>query len=680
MENPRSNLTAASAGAPGSMAGDPAEKVSKRPAGSGSFFALAVWLGLAVGVIELLLVCIDLTFDPTRRLQLRLLNRHYLWMIPAAELIYFGACGVFLGFCARFWPKAARPIAAYLLCGLAALELIVYVRDLHRLTYILLACGFASLAAPFVRAKIRHRPLRPGGALCSFIALIAALACFSYGRALVREHRACARLGQAPAGAPNVLLIVLDTVRADALSLYGYARDTSPNLARLARRGVRFDRARATAPWTLPAHASIFTGRWPHELDVDSHRPLDGRYRTLAEALGAMGYVTAGFVANPLFCHADYGLARGFLHYEDIPVSFLEVIRAPLLGERVVKAIDFARYRLFEWIGEERLVRVLGDDARDSYWRTRERKNAARINRDALNWISAQEPGRPFFVFLNYFDTHDPYVPPRGAGGRFGRIPSSPEERAVIRLWTSPESDHNQPRALIEMARDCYDDCIAYLDDQLGRLFDELEARGIFENTVVVITADHGEHFGEHAGLLGHRQSVYSQEIRVPLVVTGPRRVPPQRVVSAPVSLRDLPATVVDVAGLGGQVSLPGRSLARYWESDGANEKSAAAPALSENEKNRLAENDGERWRRSIAIGDLVYIRNAHGDEELYNIETDPEEQNNLASLADSRLMLQEFRTSLQRVLAADPDPSPRPDGSVADADSGRTSSPAIGE
>ena len=175
---------------------------------------------------------------------------------------------------------------------------------------------------------------------------VAALACFSYGRELLSEHRALRRLPAAIPGAPNVLLIVLDTVRADALSLYGYDRDTSPNLVRLARGGVRFEQARATAPWTLPSHASMFTGRWPHQLDIGTFRPLDARSPTLAEVLGARGYVTAGFVANPIFCHADYGLARGFLHYEDIPVSPLEILRSTLLGERLLKIIDGIRYKL----------------------------------------------------------------------------------------------------------------------------------------------------------------------------------------------------------------------------------------------------------------------------------------------------------------------------------------------
>ena len=130
-----------------------------------------------------------------------------------------------------------------------------------------------------------------------------------------------------PANSPNVLLIVLDTVRADHLSLYGYERPTTPNLERLAKRGIRFDNARATAPWTLPSHASMFTGHWPHELGAKWMTPLRGNLPTLAEYLGAHGYATAGFVANVVYCSQETGLARGFTHYEDYVLEKLAPLR-----------------------------------------------------------------------------------------------------------------------------------------------------------------------------------------------------------------------------------------------------------------------------------------------------------------------------------------------------------------
>ena len=152
-----------------------------------------------------------------------------------------------------------------------------------------------------------------------------------------------------PANSPNVLLIVLDTVRADRLSLYGYERPTTPNLERLSKRGIRFDRARATAPWTLASHASMFTGHWPHELVTEWMTPLQGNLPMLAEYLGAHGYATAGFVANVLYCSQNSGLARGFTHYEDYILEKLAPLRTSGLVERtttmIAKVITVFRHR-----------------------------------------------------------------------------------------------------------------------------------------------------------------------------------------------------------------------------------------------------------------------------------------------------------------------------------------------
>src|SRR5262249_45638238 len=146
--------------------------------------------------------------------------------------------------------------------------------------------------------------------------LVPILAAVPWGIDRIKEWREAMRPLPAP-GSPNVLLIVLDTVGADHLSLYGYQRPTSPTIDELAPRGIRFDRAQATSSWTLPSHASMFTGRWPHELSVGWLTPLDGTHPTLAAFLGARGYATAGFVANTTYCASDSGLGLGFAAYHD---------------------------------------------------------------------------------------------------------------------------------------------------------------------------------------------------------------------------------------------------------------------------------------------------------------------------------------------------------------------------
>ena len=238
-----------------------------------------------------------------------------------------------------------------------------------------------------------------------------------------------------PAGSPNVLLIVMDTVRADHLSLYGYHRATTPKLEQLAKRGIRFDKVRATAPWTLPSHASLFTGRWPHELGVEWMTPLRAGFPTLAEYLGSHGYATAGFAANTLFCSYDTGLDRGFTHYEDYELGPLAPSGRPWWSTSPSRPL-FATGR----VPRPRLRRgPVAPPARRPCWDSilaRDRISAQAINRKFLDWLSRRrEPGRPFFAFLNYFDAHSPYVPPTVAAHRFGLRPRNLRRCQVLDDW-----------------------------------------------------------------------------------------------------------------------------------------------------------------------------------------------------------------------------------------------------
>jgi arylsulfatase A-like enzyme len=460
-----------------------------------------------------------------------------------------------------------------------------------------------------------------------------------------------------PAGSPNVLLIVLDTVRADRLSLHGYPRATTPTLERLAARGVRFDEARAPAPWTLASHASFFTGRWPHELDVQWLAPLRADFPALAVYLGEHGYATAGFVSNAGYCSYDTGLDRGFTHYEDYVLERLGSLRTAGLVDGAVKA--FAELTLpFDHGWFHRWRAAVGD-----WFFADERKSAEWINRDVLNWFARRrEPGRPFFVFLNYLDTHTPYLLPPGARRRFGAGPKSKEKYQEILTDWGLLDKWKLPERYRVLARDAYDNCVAYLDEQLGALFDELQRRGALNETLVVITSDHGEGLGEH-GLFMHVESLYRTEVRVPLLVLPPSHRPSGAVVRQPVSLRDLPATIVDLLGLGNGSPFPGRSLARFW----AVPPSGPAPAEAEGALSELAApnpSDPNQGRApthrgpliSLAEGDFVYIRNGgDGGEELFNERDDPDELNNLARAEAMQPVLRRFREHVQQAQAPAP-------------------------
>jgi arylsulfatase A-like enzyme len=192
--------------------------------------------------------------------------------------------------------------------------------------------------------------------------------------------------------------------------------------------------------------------------------------------------------------------------------------------------------------------------------------------------------GRPFFAFLNYYDAHGPYLPPKSWDGHFGAPRSndlSPIHRFMIHPGPKPRT---LPAPVVQAERDQYDDAIGYLDAQLGQLFDSLQQRGMLDHTVVLLTADHGEEFGEH-GVFDHGNSLYRPSVQVPLLVVYPPAVPAGRRVASPVTVRDVAATLSDLAGIAApeaQGGLPGRSLARFWQSDSALGMQAVSPVLSE--------------------------------------------------------------------------------------------------
>jgi arylsulfatase A-like enzyme len=210
------------------------------------------------------------------------------------------------------------------------------------------------------------------------------------------------------------------------------------------------------------------------------------------------------------------------------------------------------------------------------------------------------------------------------------------------------------------MSRDCYDDCIAFLDEQLGRLLDALQAQGLLENTEVIITSDHGESFGDH-GSFGHSYTVNFDEVGVPLVILSPG-APRGREVDNPVSLRDLPATVVDRLGLSADSPFPGRSLATCWEpAPGQAAPEPTTPALSEQadatslqpQPSRGPGNGGVQM--SLVASGMHYIRNGRGAEQFYDLRIDPYEQTNLIRHGYDEPKVDVFRKMLLKVLDDNP-------------------------
>ena len=358
--------------------------------------------------------------------------------------------------------------------------------------------------------------------------------------------------------------------------------------------------------------------------------------------LAQHGYATAGFVGNTYYCNSWYGLDRGFLHYEDyyeqnVIISPGEALRCSALGRWLIRLVGTA-------------YNVRPETANTP-------KNAERVNRDFLAWLDGNRGKRPFFAFLNYMDAHDPYLTPPGFDRHFGLKPESPADVETIRTWHHGRKPKDIARRDITLVSDAYDDCLAALDEQLGRLFAALEQNGVLDKTLVIVTADHGEEFGEH-GLYGHGKSVYRPETQVPLLVFGPSgmRVPQGRTIAEPVSLRDVAATVVERLGLAGDSPLPGNSLASLWQPS-ANAPATHSPVLSEVAiKTKVSHNSHRapalRGPMASLIADgNVYIRDATGREELYDVAGDPSESNNLASSPAARPVLERCRAALDRLV-----------------------------
>lgn len=601
------------------MSGAPGSE--QAPAGSGSRellpAAVALGLGAALGEVAILGV---------RRLALGHaihLGPDIIWMAPVAEVTLFVvvAAGLVVlraatgGRLPRFW--------VYLpLTTLLGLSLVLVSPWLHRIAGAVLALGIGVQLARMLERDSARRAVPRAALLLGAVALV--LGAGSVGWRRWQESARLGRLAAARDGAPNVLLLVYDTMRAKSLGLYGRQRNTSPELERLAAEGVTFDRAFSTAPWTLPSHASIFTGRWPHELSVGWFTGLDARYPTLAEIFAQRGYSTAGFVANTVYASYEYGLNRGFARYEDYPVTPGQLVLSSAVGRAVSNSMRFRRLT----------------GATDIFGR----KNAADIVDDFLAW--ADRPGpRPFFAFLNFFDVHEPYRPPAPWDTLFGPVASGRLTGLHFRTNSAERSQKWKMDSVeVQTELDAYESAAAYLDHELGRLVAQLDERGLMDNTIIVVTSDHGEEFGERR-VFGHGTSLNLDAVHVPLVLRYPARVPAKRRLPNPVSLRDLGATLLQLAGAE-PGEFPGHSLAGAWDS--------TATRLQEPLFTELQAITGSPdWYPaaranmvSVIDGGWRYITNARGQEELYDWANDPAETRNRSAAAEDADRLARLRAA----------------------------------
>ncbi len=328
------------------------------------------------------------------------------------------------------------------------------------------------------------------------------------------------------AGSPNVILITLDTVRADHLSLQGYPYNTSPNLDAFAEKSVIFNRAISVTSWTLPSHASMFTGRFPFNHGaINTHQFLIMEELTIAEILREKGYNTVGYAGGP-YCKRKYGIAQGFTHYLD-RFDFLEYAQTPKIFN-IRRILPLKHQNIFGY---------------DGY------RNIEEINKDVFSWLSKNHES-PFFMFINYFDAHDPYTLGTEFRSKFTNEVRDYDEVANLigRGEEYPERYAEAPEDLINYTIALYDTEIFYLDYHLQTLLARLDDLGLTDNTIIIITADHGEEFYEHGGFV-HEQTLYNEVIQVPLMIYYPNEFEPKRINTTTGIINIFP-TILDFLGM----------------------------------------------------------------------------------------------------------------------------------
>jgi arylsulfatase A-like enzyme len=414
---------------------------------------------------------------------------------------------------------------------------------------------------------------------------------------------ACAR---EPSGPPrNLILISLDTLRPDHLSCYGHARETSPAIDALAARGVRFADASSSAPWTLPAHTTMFTGLYPshHGVKDYSHR-LPAESVTLAEILAARGFQTWAVINTWNIADPRFEIFQGF---------------APEHLRYVKEAVPGAS-------GGQVILNT-----------------GAEVEKTARELLLQRDPARPFFLFAHFYDAHTDFTPDPEYRERFvssypGKLDGSTGQLMAIRAQglRLGESD-------LRFLRELYEAEIRQLDDVLARFFEFLEEQDLDEDTLIVLTSDHGEEFQEHGGLL-HGRTQYEELLRVPLILAGPG-IPRGRVVEEPVGLIDLLPTILARFDFAPAAGLVGIDLAPAWSGGSLPQRVLFGEADHNNVVDGKPVIDIKRMARLGS--EKLHLDRLDGKVQLYDLSADPREQRDLSATSPERVEL--LRAALAR-------------------------------
>ncbi len=460
------------------------------------------------------------------------------------------------------------------------------------------------------RVPVRFLALRPGVTVGLALALVPT-ACGDAGRGAETGKGSAVR-------ARNAILISIDTLRPDHLSCYGYPRPTSPQLDEFARRGVRFTDVTAAAPWTLPSHASLLTGLYPSQHGVKSHETrLSAAVVTLAEEFQASGFETLAVVNTHNVGAPQYQLAQGFARFQYITETDqdprTQQLRTLNMGAVVVSA--------------------------------------------AQELLAARDPHKPFFLFLHFYDVHTDFTPSAEYRAQFvgpyrGKLDGRTQQLSGVR-----KRREHLAEADLQFLREMYDAEIRTFDELFGRFLAWLREQGLADESLILVTSDHGEEFQEHGNVL-HGLTQYQELLRVPLLVAGPG-VPAGLVLDTPVHGVDVTPTLLGALGIVSRARHDGLDFSGLWRGGTLPERALFGEA---NQDTRQAGHERFDTKHMLRRGSdkLIHDRAARRTE-LFDLAQDPREQHDLFAARAERA--QELGAELQRFLAgaipSEPVPAP---------------------
>jgi len=597
-------------------------------------FLTACWFAFVAGLVEGVGLLLFQRINWAQWARVLHVSKEILWISPLVDLLFFLliACGVALA--ARVLPRIpALQVLVCVLAFLTAYDWLLVTGRLYKRACLLLALG---IAVAFVRWLTKHeattvRFWRRSVPVLLGIFLVL-LICIE-GSKRLHESYATSHLPAAAPGSPNILLIVIDTLRADHVSSYGYARPTTPQIDQLAKHGVLFENAIAPSSWSLPSHASLLTGRAVHEHGFGNVQPIPwfgwgtgalNGLSTLGEALQQRGYRTGAFSANRIYFTSNVGLGRGFLHFEDYFDSVGDAFVRTQFGR------EFARLylnrspkskftRFFRWAGLSNWLDKDSEGSGEYGGAFGVRKRADELNSEALRWIE-QDRGHPSFAFLTYLDVHYSYGGPPG-------YPKPAWDRGTV--------------------PDEYDAGLKYEDDYIGRLLAALDQQGFLKNTVVILTSDHGESLGDH-GLSYHGAALYWELLHVPLIFSWPGHIPEGIRIEPPVGNEAMAATILQMLG-GERINFPGTPLSQLWRTPLPDQLVSTFPnVVSELPRtNTIVKEDRvmqgkeplatDGWMRSLISSHWQVISHEKYEDQLYHWKSDPAELKDLINTADGQ-------------------------------------------